>query len=38
MHDVWRSLVRVTSFLGKELRETARRPGILATLCSARSW
>ncbi|HET7521255.1 MAG TPA: ABC transporter permease [Candidatus Limnocylindria bacterium] len=32
MGDVWRSLVRVTSFLGKELRETLRRPGILFTL------
>jgi ABC-2 type transport system permease protein len=32
MRDFWRTLVRVTSFLGKELRETARRPGILAAL------
>jgi ABC-2 type transport system permease protein len=32
MRDLWRSLVRVTSFLGKELRETVRRPGILAVL------
>ena len=32
LHDFWRSLVRVTSFLGKELRETLRRPGILAAL------
>ncbi|HEX3219007.1 MAG TPA: ABC transporter permease [Candidatus Limnocylindria bacterium] len=32
MRDLWRSLVRVTSFLGKELRETIRRPGILAAL------
>ena len=32
MRDFWRSLVRVTSFLGKELRETFRRPGILAAL------
>ncbi|HEX6656374.1 MAG TPA: ABC transporter permease [Candidatus Limnocylindria bacterium] len=32
LRDVWRSLVRVTSFLGKELRETLRRPGILAAL------
>lgn len=32
MGNVWRSLVRVLSFLGKELRETARRPGILLTL------
>jgi ABC-2 type transport system permease protein len=30
--DLWRSLVRVTSFLGKELRETLRRPGILFSL------
>jgi ABC-2 type transport system permease protein len=30
--DLWRSLVRVTSFLGKELRETLRRPGILLSL------
>jgi len=32
LRDFWRSLVRVTSFLGKELRETVRRPGILAAL------
>lgn len=32
MRDLWRSLVRITSFLGKELRETVRRPGILAAL------
>jgi ABC-2 type transport system permease protein len=32
VRDIWRSLVRVTSFLGKELRETLRRPGILAAL------
>jgi ABC-2 type transport system permease protein len=32
LRDFWRSLVRVTSFLGKELRETLRRPGILAAL------
>jgi ABC-2 type transport system permease protein len=32
MRDLWRSMVRVTSFLGKELRETVRRPGILAAL------
>jgi ABC-2 type transport system permease protein len=32
MRDLWRSLVRITSFLGKELRETIRRPGILAAL------
>jgi ABC-2 type transport system permease protein len=32
LRDLWRSLVRITSFLGKELRETLRRPGILAAL------
>ncbi|HEY7527157.1 MAG TPA: ABC transporter permease [Candidatus Limnocylindria bacterium] len=32
LRNFWRSLVRVTSFLGKELRETLRRPGILAAL------
>lgn len=32
MPDLWRSLVRVTSFLGKELRETLRRPGVLFAL------
>jgi ABC-2 type transport system permease protein len=32
IRDFWKSLVRVTSFLGKELRETMRRPGILAAL------
>jgi ABC-2 type transport system permease protein len=32
LRNFWRSLVRVTSFLGKELRETMRRPGILAAL------
>ena len=32
LRELWRSLVRVTSFLGKELRETLRRPGILAAL------
>jgi ABC-2 type transport system permease protein len=30
--DLWRSLVRVTSFSGKELRETVRRPGMLFAL------
>lgn len=30
--DLWRGLVRVSSFLGKELRETLRRPGVLFTL------
>lgn len=32
MRDFWRSLVRITSFLGKELRETLRRPGVLFAL------
>jgi ABC-2 type transport system permease protein len=32
LRDLWRSLVRVSSFLGKELRETLRRPGVLFTL------
>ena len=32
MGDLWRSLVRVTSFTGKELRETLRRPGMLFAL------
>jgi ABC-2 type transport system permease protein len=32
LHDAWRSLVRVTSFIGKELREVLRRPGVLASL------
>jgi ABC-2 type transport system permease protein len=30
--DLWRSLVRITSFSGKELRETLRRPGMLFAL------
>jgi ABC-2 type transport system permease protein len=32
LRDLWRGLVRVSSFLGKELRETLRRPGILFTV------
>jgi ABC-2 type transport system permease protein len=32
MGDLWRSLVRVMSFSGKELRETMRRPGMLLAL------
>jgi len=32
MGDLWRSLVRITSFIGKELRETLRRPGVLFAL------
>ena len=32
MGSLWRSLVRVTSFSGKELRETLRRPGMLFAL------
>jgi ABC-2 type transport system permease protein len=30
--ELWRSMVRITSFLGKELRETLRRPGVLLAL------
>jgi ABC-2 type transport system permease protein len=30
--DLWRSVVRVLSFLGKELREIVRRPGVLLSL------
>jgi ABC-2 type transport system permease protein len=32
MGDLWRSLVRILSFSGKELRETIRRPGMLFAL------
>ena len=32
LHDAWRSLVRTTSFMGKELREVWRRPGVLASM------
>ncbi len=32
LHDGWRSIVRTTSFMGKELREVWRRPGVLASL------
>ena len=32
MGSLWRSLVRITSFSGKELRETLRRPGMLIAL------
>ncbi|HEX6474332.1 MAG TPA: ABC transporter permease [Candidatus Limnocylindria bacterium] len=32
MRDLWRSLVRILSFSGKELRETLRRPGMLFAL------
>jgi ABC-2 type transport system permease protein len=32
MGDLWRSLVRILSFSGKELRETLRRPGMLFAL------
>ncbi|HEX2193663.1 MAG TPA: ABC transporter permease, partial [Candidatus Limnocylindria bacterium] len=32
LHDLWLSLVRITSFFGKELREVVRRPGVLASL------
>jgi ABC-2 type transport system permease protein len=32
LRDGWHSIVRVTSFTGKELREVIRRPGVLASL------
>jgi ABC-2 type transport system permease protein len=32
LRDLWLSLVRITSFVGKELREVIRRPGVLASL------
>ncbi|HEX5579153.1 MAG TPA: ABC transporter permease, partial [Candidatus Limnocylindria bacterium] len=32
MGNLWHSLVRITSFSGKELRETLRRPGLLFAL------
>ncbi len=32
LNDGWRSIVRTTSFMGKELREVWRRPGVLASL------
>jgi ABC-2 type transport system permease protein len=32
LRELWHSLVRVTSFVGKELREVIRRPGVLASL------
>jgi ABC-2 type transport system permease protein len=32
VRDLWRNLVRVLSFSGKELRETLRRPGMLFAL------
>ena len=32
LREVWHSLVRVTSFIGKELREVIRRPGVLVSL------
>jgi ABC-2 type transport system permease protein len=32
LRDVWHSLVRITSFIGKELREVVRRPGVLLSL------
>jgi ABC-2 type transport system permease protein len=32
LRDVWHSLVRVSSFMGKELREVIRRPGVLLSL------
>ncbi|HEX2142606.1 MAG TPA: hypothetical protein VHK28_10120, partial [Candidatus Limnocylindria bacterium] len=32
LRSLWRSLVSITSFLGKELREVIRRPGVLASL------
>ncbi len=30
--ELWHSVVRITSFVGKELREVIRRPGVLASL------
>jgi ABC-2 type transport system permease protein len=32
LREFWHSLVRVTSFIGKELREVFRRPGVLLSL------
>lgn len=32
LRDIWHSVVRITSFVGKELREVIRRPGVLASL------
>lgn len=32
LRDAWHSLVRITSFIGKELREVVRRPGVLLSL------
>ena len=32
LRDVWHSVVRISSFIGKELREVFRRPGVLASL------
>ena len=32
MTDAFKSLIRITSFIGKELRELRRRPGVIATL------
>jgi ABC-2 type transport system permease protein len=32
LRSLWRSLVSITSFLGKELREVVRRPGVLLSL------
>jgi ABC-2 type transport system permease protein len=32
LRDGWHTLVRITSFIGKELREVFRRPGVLASL------
>jgi len=32
LRDAWYSLVRITSFIGKELREVVRRPGVLVSL------
>ena len=32
LRELWHSVVRVTSFVGKELREVVRRPGVLASL------
>jgi len=32
LREVWKSLIRIASFTGKELREVLRRPGVLLSL------
>jgi len=32
MTGIFKSFIRITSFIGKELRELRRRPGVIATL------